>query len=978
MRFYLYSILNKRVSTKSFFLFLLPLLSIYANAQKNMQVRWQEMSNNRAGNFYDVQKDFNKWAKKLKKRKETAKKEEDNGYEIYKRWESYMSPRVYPSGDMSLPSTRYSNFITWKQQKNRDLTETSPNSPNTISSTGNWTPLGPIGSPDAPPGYSGSGRINFVRFNPTNSNIMYVGTPDGGLWKSTNGGNSWSTNTDFLTVIGVSDLVISPNNTNIMYLATGDRDYHDKYSIGILKSTDGGLSWHTTGLTFALGNRHIISSLLMDPNNSSIMIAATNDGIYRTTDGWVTYSKTQCCSIIKDMKFKPGHSDTIYAAGDSIWRSIDNGVHWSQIKTGLPNADIQRISLGVSPANANYVYALIGKASDQSFLGLYRSTNGGSSFTLQSSSPNLLGYASDGSDDGGQAFYALSIAISPSNADEIIVGGVNQWKSTDGGVNWDIISLWSGDNGFQFVHADVHEIDYLPGSNTTFFSCNDGGIFKTTDDGDTWTDISNNLSIAQQEKIGLSQTDNTLLVAGHQDNGTNVLFDGVWTTYFGGDGGECFFDFSSNSTLYLCYVYGEMYRIDQQLTQINNGIPWGGANGEEFYCNWHQDPANPNTLYAAGRKDFYVTTNKGNNWSKKGTPSGSGNILDFIVAPSDNSIIYAIKRNAVSKSIDAGATWTNVTGNLPVGSAQLSSLTIADTDPNKLWVTFSGYSSGNKVFKTADGGSTWSNISSGLPNLPINTIVHTDGNANDALYVGSDIGVYYFDNLLASWSPFFTQLPNVAVRDLEIRYSDNKIIAGTFGRGTWQSDLYVSNPQPVSLISFDVQPKGEKDALLKWETASEINVKGYDIEISEDGSNYKKISFVPSKGNASLSTTYEHIATDLQPGVYYFRLKMIDIDGHFTYSSVRVIKIISKNNIVRIYPNPTENGFFTLELSKTSNKKVNVKIITAIGQLISSTDFTNYNSSINLKLPSIPGEYNIQVTVDNGAPIFKKIVLLNK
>ena len=145
---------------------------------------------------------------------------------------------------------------------------------------------------------------------------------------------------------------------------------------------------------------------------------------------------------------------------------------------------------------------------------------------------------------------------------------------------------------------------------------------------------------------------------------------------------------------------------------------------------------------------------------------------------------------------------------MPVANAALTSITVSNTDPNKVWVTFSGYSAADKVYKSTDGGATWTNVSAGLPNLPVNAIVYTNGSANDAIYIGADIGVYYLDNTLSSVTPFMTALPNCAVRDLEIFYPTGKLRAATFGRGVWESDLYVPTPLPNLTINDVTKVEG--------------------------------------------------------------------------------------------------------------------------------------------------------------------------
>ncbi len=729
---------------------------------------WVHMMSDPNANFYEVQAAFNNYWK-------DKTIEKGKGYKAFKRWENYMEPRVYPSGNMTLPSLSYPNYLEWLSQ--------NPDTPSPNAFLGSWSALGPFGTSAG----GGAGRINFVRFDPTNSNTIYVGAPDGGLWKSTNGGTSWSTNTDQLTVIGCTDVAIDPTNTQIMYLATGDGEAGDSYSVGVLKSTDGGATWNTTGLNWAVSLGRRISRLLMDPTNSLVLIAATSNGMYRTTDGGTTWTQTST-GAFQDAEFLPGTPNTVYASGTIFRKSTNNGVTWTTITSGLPASGVERISIAVTAANTAYVYLLIGRSSDQGLLGIYRSTDSGTTFTTQKgpTGPNLLGWNSNGADGGGQAFYDLAIAASPTAANTVIVGGVNTWRSTDGGVTWVINSHWTG-SGAPYVHADCHAIEYLPGSSTTYFIGHDGGISKTTNSGTSFSDLSGNMQIAQQYRIGLSTTTAGRVLAGHQDNGTNLLSAGAWSEVYGGDGMDCFIDRTNDNTLFESYVYGDYRRSTNgggAWTTINTGLPSG-----DWLCPWHQDPVTAATLYAAGRAALYKTTNSGTNWAAVGTPTGTGSVLEFVIAPSNNQVIYAVKQNAISKSTNGGTSFTNVTGTLPVGTAAITNVTVSSTDPNMVWVTFSGYSATTKVYKSINSGTTWVNTSTGLPNVPCNTIVYQTGAANDVVYVGTDVGVFYMDNTMSTWVNYMTGLPRVCIRDLEIFYPTSKIRAGTFGRGTWESGL---------------------------------------------------------------------------------------------------------------------------------------------------------------------------------------------
>jgi Secretion system C-terminal sorting domain len=740
----------------------------------NQEPNWVTMMQDPKSNFYEVQKAFNMYwqGKEIEKGK---------GYKQFRRWEEFMKPRVYPSGNLTLPSTTYDNFLEWEKK------EESAQAFEKAGVFGTWSFVGPLGKPTN----GGAGRVNFVRFNPINAAEMYLGTPDGGLWKSTNSGSSWTTNTDQLATIGCSDLCISPTNTQTMYLATGDGEAGDRVSLGILKSINGGVTWSNTGVTWTAAQGYLIRKMIMHPTNPLIMIAVTNGGVLKTTDGWATFTVPQAGSFY-DAEFKPADPSVVYISGTTVYRSINTGTTFVQVTTGVPSsAGVSRIALAVTANSPATVYILVGRNSDEGLLGVYKSTTSGTSFSIVkgSGTPNLLGYNQNGGDLGGQAFYDLAFNVSPTNANEVYVGGVNIWKSINGGTSWAVASSWTG-SGTNYVHSDIHELAFLPGSGSTIFVACDGGIFKTTTSGTSWTDLSSSLAIAQQYRIGQSATNGSIMVAGHQDNGTNKNASGTWTQIYGGDGMDCFIDRTNSNNIYASYVYGEYIRSTNGGATwfvATSGLPYGNP-GIEWLSTWHQDPVTASTLYAAGRPTLYKTTNSASSWLATGTMGGSGNVIEFAIAPSNNQIIYALKNGTVFKSINGGGSWAAVA----TPSTQFPTyIAVSPTNANVAWATYSGYGASAKVFQTTNGGTSWVNLSSGLPNIPVNCVAVIPGTTTDAIMIGTDLGIFYRDNTTASWSNISSTLPKVAVRDIEFFGigATLKTRVGTYGRGTWESGI---------------------------------------------------------------------------------------------------------------------------------------------------------------------------------------------
>ena len=381
-----------------------------------------------------------------------------------------------------------------------------------------------------------------------------------------------------------------------------------------------------------------------------------------------------------------------------------------------------------------------------------------------------------------------------------MVGGVNLWKSANGGVSWGsgAVSYWAANHtAANYVHADIHHILYMNGT-TVLIGC-DGGIFHSTSSSASWSDLSSNLQISQLYGLGMSTTKPNTVISGWQDNGTNLMSSPTaWSAALGGDGMKCFIDYSNDLNM-----YGEQYNASFN-SSTNGGASWSsiGPNTTEssaWATPWKQDPTTPATIYA-GLTNMWKSVNKGSTWTQIGTnPDQTTYIDEFAVAPSNSQIMLATKSTGIYKTINGGTTWTTV-GGLPSTDAA-TYIAFCPTNANIIYITYSGYTSGSKVYVTSDGGSTWTNYSTGLPNLPANCITYQK-NAHGAVYVGMDVGVYYRDSTLSSWQPYNNGLPNVIVTQMEIYYATGKIRAATYGRGIWEIPVYTPAAVTAPVASF--------------------------------------------------------------------------------------------------------------------------------------------------------------------------------
>jgi len=745
---------------------------------------------NRPVTLFDIEKAFNDYYKDKPEPKDEEGLEKDGERQIFHRLDYFMRQRTFPSGQLFDPAIivkEYNNYKSTHQAKN-------------LAYVADWTLLGPSQIPTSVSGnQGGAGRIDCIRFHPTDTNTFWIGAACGGLWKTSDGGNTWSTNTDLMPAIGVSDIAINPLNPDTMYLATGDRYgyfavgafWGGTYSCGVMKSTDGGVTWNTTGLSFLQSQNILVQKIAISPSNSNIIVAATSNGIYRSTDAGANWTNVQA-GYFYDLRYKTNNANIIFAGSDTnTYKSINGGATWTSLNNNIGTGG--RMSLAVSPANPQVIYALCQTGNGT----LFSSTDGGTTWNNMSVPPaNFYG------------FYDLVLTCSPTDANVVYVGGggSNQdiQKSTDGG------STWSAPIA-NYIHVDNHDIEPAPNSGTTVYCTNDGGVFRSYDGGVTWTDLSNGLAIAQFYRLGCSVTNPNLVYCGQQDNGCVKSLATSFYSVIGADGMECLVDYTNENTAYTSSQYGGISRTNDGGLSFVGAAPNNGSG--DWVTPYVIDPVDHNTLYCGysdgnGMGVVFKSTDQGNSWDSISASLDPSVINVLAISRSNNNHIYAGNMGALYKTTNGGTTWNSISAGLPLNSAGILYMAVNDTNPNSIWVALGGYSAGNKVYQSYDGGNTWTNISGTLPNVPVNCIV-CQRNSADELYIGTDFGVFYKNASMNDWAAYDDGLPHVICDELEIQYGVSKLRVATYGRGLWQSDLITSTLVPLDAsLSTITSPSG--------------------------------------------------------------------------------------------------------------------------------------------------------------------------
>jgi photosystem II stability/assembly factor-like uncharacterized protein len=785
----------------------------------------------------------------------------------------FMLQRVYPHDDID-PSL-YENARAQVHRMAQDHPE---------GLIARWSLVGPSNI---------GGRITSIALDPTNASIIYAGAASGALWKSTDNGGTWSN--IFTQSFTIGSVILDPTNPQIVYVGTGEANpggvaiYPGN---GIWRSTNGGNSWTNLGLT----NSGQIGRLAIHPSSPNRIFAAAlgryrsrtqERGIYRTTNAGTSWQRvlfvddtTGACDVIINpanpnrilaamwTRYRPITYSVINSSVSGLFLSANGGDTWTQVTNGFPNNDptVGRISLGVSPSQPNIVFAIVSNGTG--VMGIYRSGDAGDSWTRVSTS--TFG-------NEGQSWYNTFIAVSPIDTNYVLSGFTNFYRSSNGGTSW--TSSGTG------MHVDHHAIAFDVNTPTKVVVGNDGGVFISTTSGTSWTK-SLNLPISQFYAGTVDYQLPQRVLGGLQDNGTPRTTTGSvndWSSIYGGDGFYCLVDPTNSNRVYAESQNGGLGYSTNGGTSFSTGTSGISSSDRKNWCtpialDWN----NTLTLYT-GTQNLYKTTTGMQSWTAisadltRGVNGRIGTITTIDVAKSNSNVIYVgTDDGKVSVTTDGGTTWTDVTGSLPIH--WVTRVTADPDSANVVYVTLSGYLedlTGAHIYRSRNYGQTWTNIGSNLPNFPLNDVI-VDPVYRPNLYVASDAGVMYSTNMGGSWSVLSTGLPEVPVHDLTLHSPTRKLYAFTHGRSSFSVDL--TGLVSVQLASNEIPNRYALDqnfpnpfnptTAIKFSVpkSSHVSLKVYDVRGKE----------VAQLVNNSLEAGEHQIQFDarrLSSGTYFYRLE---------------------------------------------------------------------------------------------------------
>jgi len=823
---------------------------------------------------------------KNESKKENEKEEKGEAAQALGNW---MEQRMYPGN--TIPVNAYQAAFQNLQQQKLQSAQSFP---------GQWTAIGPKNF---------GGRTLCLAFNPQNSNTIFAGSASGGLWRSYTGGtgaNAWQPIPTGFPVIGIGAIAISPVDSNTIYLGTGEvynyqntgtgfaiRTTRGTYGIGILKTTDGGLTW-TQILPWQLNDLRGVQDIVINPQNPNTVFAATTEGTYRSLDAGITWTQVDSVLMATDINYMPIDTSVIllaagnsFSANSGIYRSTNGGTSFTKITAGLPASWSGKALISFSASQSNIVYASI--ADQLAGIGLYKSIDGGITWSVANNTVNYPSY---------QGWYAHDVAVRPDDPLEVFCSGVDLYHSPNSGTTLSQVSYWynwdfnattiGGVEGLpDYVHADIHRIYWHPSNFDMIYFVTDGGIFRTTDDGATFEGC-NGMYQTQQFYANFSNSsqDSLFAIGGMQDNATAVYEGNLgWRRVIGGDGVSTAIDPIDDNIVFGESQYLNMLRSDDHANFFNN-LGVNGGTIQNFAGPFVLCHSNPNVMYA-GSDYVEKSLDGGFNWiyTNGGLPLDGNPVLVLEASRTDENLVYAatspviLSQVNLYKTTDGGNNWTDVTAGLP--NRYIMDVAVDPLNNQTVYVAISGFGT-DHIFKSTDAGATWNASSTGLADVPTNTICIDPLNSN-TIYAGNDLGVFVSTDAGATWTDFNDGLYDATfVMDISVSTVNRKLRLATHGKGIYERPML-----PVTVGLNDVITNG-------FELSANPNPV-YDqtkISFSCSENEQLKISLYDAKGSV-LKTINEQESKKsfiLKMNQYKTGIYFLSLAGNKNSKAIKLIK----------------------------------------------------------------------------------------
>ncbi len=759
-------------------------------------------------------------------------------------------------------------------------------------------------------------RVNTIAVHPTNENIIYVGFSTGGVFKTTDGGATWNPIFDDQLFLAIGDITLDPADPETVYVGTGDPNIGSYVQIGdgLYKSTDGGETWSHLGLT----EQRIISKVVIDPTNSEIIYAACmglpferneDRGLYKSSDGGQSWAQVLFLSDesgITDLLINPEDPNILYAAGwnrvrnnmesivggadGKIYKSTDAGMTWTLLEGGLPQDPIGRIGLAMSGSDPNVIFASY-TGNDQQLDNIYKSIDGGMNWTplIDWETTNLSENAL-----GGFGWYFGQLRVNPESDDDLFVLGVDLWRSSDGGVTWQLATpqWWLYD-----VHADKHDLVFAHGN---IYLGTDGGMYKSEDLALSWIDIEN-IPTTQFYRVAYNPHLPDWYFGGAQDNGSSggTSEQEDWLRIYGGDGFQMIFHPTDPNITYAETQNGNFVVNTtgdwQDWQSADNGLP--DEDRRNWDTPWIISPHNPDVLYTGTYRLLQSTNGAVPLWQPVSDDLTDGpgeearyhTVTTVHESPLVQGLIYVGTSDGNVWRVDDvdELSWVDITDG--IADRYVTDVKASPNFADHVYVTLSGYKDNDSsphLFRSTDRGANWEAIDGNLPDLALNDVFVLPGHRDTVLFVASDGGVYGSMDSGENWERLGNNMPFVPVYDLEYNPVRNELVAGTFARSIQSYNLDSIVVVPDSTIigtqevlganqELRVYPSPAKD-VVQVKLPSGTLRKKYDLVLLDMSGRLIQ----NHTGVLNAQTEKELEVANLAKGIYLIKLRI----GHQIYT----------------------------------------------------------------------------------------------
>lgn len=707
--------------------------------------------------------------------------------------------RAYPN--KLLPETGFYDAYEYEKSMNKTIDN---------SVNDEWKEIGP---------HNIGGRTLALCINPINPNTIYAGSAAGGLWVSHTGGVgvvAWKRIETGFPVLGVGAIAMHQSDTNTIYIGSGEvysyqnsiggltiRTTRGSYGIGILKSTNNGQTW-TKSLDWTQNQRRGVMVIRINPLNKNVVYAGTSEGTYKSYNAGGNWSLIDTTKMVTDIVINNVDTNYVYLAcgnlnspGTGLYRSSNAGTSFQKMSGGLPNSWGGKAIYAMHKANPDIIYVSIGNGSATGAgTWLCKTTNKGTNWSIV----NTTDYATY------QGWYSHFVGVHPTNLNDVIAAGIDVFKSTNGGTTLDIKSSWSvwdfgrtpigGPEGPpNYSHADHHAIEYHPTNPNIFYMANDGGVFRSTDGGNTFEGCNGSYQTTQFY-MGASSAnqDSMFSIGGMQDNAT-AWYDGdlAWYRVIGGDGTGTGINWQNNNIVYGAAQNLQTFRSTDKGISFS-GVTMGSGGTVGFLAPYILGISNSNIVYS-GRSIIHKSTNGTSGFTAQNggvALNGTNPPLAMGISYTNPDILYVStspisNSNVMFRTTNGGTNFVNITNGLP--NRYITDIAIDPANDQNVFVVASGFGSGH-VFKSTNRGNNWIDITNGLPDLPTNAIV-VDNLNSDIIYVGNDLGVYLTTNGGTNWQSYNTGLPvGCVIYDINIVRLSRKLRIFTHGNGNFERKMY--------------------------------------------------------------------------------------------------------------------------------------------------------------------------------------------